>query len=114
MDLTLLLGFSLASVCFTLVFLIKSPVLNVILIVLSIISSNCAASMMFSRYCPSLADTGMVSSATGYLDFMSYMAASASSTLFANAVNTIGWNKLILVWISLMFVKIDRTRTHYH
>ena len=62
--------------------------------------------MMFSRYCPSLADTGMVSTATGYLDFMSYMAASASSTLFANAVNTIGWNKLILVWILLMLVGV--------
>lgn len=106
MDLTLLLGFSSASVCFTLVFLVKVPVLNVVLLVLSIISSNCAASMMFSRYCPSLADTGMVSTATGFLDFMSYMAASASSTLFANAVNTIGWNKLILVWILLMLVGV--------
>ena len=62
--------------------------------------------MMFSRYCPSLADTGMVSTATGFLDFMSYMGASAASTLFANAVNTICWNKLILIWILLMLVGV--------
>ena len=64
--------------------------------------SNAAACMLWSRYCPSLIDTGMVSSATGYLDFVSYMAASISSTLFANATTTIGWGGLILVWFGLM------------
>jgi sugar phosphate permease len=44
----------------------------------------------------------MVSSATGFLDFMSYMAAAASSTLFANAVSQIGWGNLILIWCGLM------------
>jgi sugar phosphate permease len=82
------------------------PALNVVLLVFSIISSNCAASMLFSRYCPSLADTGMVSTATGFLDFVSYMSASASSTLFANSVNTIGWNNLILIWVALMLVGV--------
>ena len=60
--------------------------------------------MMWSRYCPSLRDTGMVSSATGYLDFVSYMAAAAATTLFANAVESIGWGNLILVWFALMAV----------
>ena len=65
-------------------------------------ASNAASSMLWSTYCPSLKDTGMVSSATGFLDFVSYMAASISSTLFANAVTTIGWGNLILVWCGLM------------
>ena len=69
-------------------------------------SSNSAATMLWSRYCPSLRDTGMVSGATGFLDFMSYMAASISSTLFANAVEEIGWGNLILVWCGLMIVGI--------
>ena len=44
----------------------------------------------------------MVSGATGYLDFVSYIAASVSSTLFANAVTGIGWSGLILIWFGLM------------
>ena len=70
--------------------------------ILAIISANCAASMLWSVYCPRLKDTGMVSSATGFLDFMSYMAAAISSSIFANAVSTIGWKGLILVWFALM------------
>jgi len=62
--------------------------------------------MLWSRYCPSLRDTGMVSGATGFLDFMSYMAASVSSTLFANAVSDIGWGGLIFVWLLLMLVGV--------
>ena len=48
----------------------------------------------------------MVSSATGFLDFMSYVAASISSTVFANAVSVIGWGNLILVWFGLKFLGI--------
>ena len=80
----------------------KQPVLNIIFMIIAIMSSNCAASMLWSRYCPSLRDTGMVSSATGFLDFVSYMAAATSSTLFANAVSQIGWGNLILIWFGLM------------
>lgn len=102
MDLTILLMFSVSAVSFLLVYLLKAPVMNIILMVLAIMSSNGAATMLWSRYCPSLRDTGMVSGATGFLDFVSYMAASASSTIFANAVSVIGWGNLILVWMGLM------------
>lgn len=101
MDKTILIGFTSATVCFLAVFFIKQPVLNIIFMVLAIMSSNCASSMMWNRYCPSLRETGMVSTATGYLDFVSYMAASAASSLFANAVADIGWGNLILVWFGL-------------
>ena len=43
----------------------------------------------------------MVSSATGFLDFLSYIAAAVSSSAFANAVSGIGWGNLILVWMGL-------------
>ena len=65
-------------------------------------ASNGAATMLWSRYCPSLRDTGMVSGATGFLDFVSYMSAALATTLFANAVESIGWGNLILVWIALV------------
>lgn len=101
-DRVLLLAFSSAAICFTAVFFVRDPAINVVLLVLGILSSNTASSTMWSCYCPSLRDTGMVSGATGFLDFCSYMSASASSLLFANAVDSIGWSGLILVWCGLM------------
>lgn len=106
MGLVVLVAFVSASICFLLVFFVKAPLPNVIIIVLAILSSNIASSIVWIRYCPGLRDTGMVSSATGFLDFVSYMAASASSVLFANAVTSIGWDKLILVWFGLMAVGV--------
>lgn len=102
MDRTVLLAFSGAAVCFLLVYAVKIPALNIVFLVLGVLSSNCASSMVWARYCPSLRDTGLVSSAAGFLDFTSYMAASAASDLFANAVSVIGWGNLILVWMGLM------------
>lgn len=102
MDKTILIMFVTASLFFMSLYLIKQPILNIVFMVIAIMASNGAATMLWSRYCPSLRDTGMVSSATGFLDFMSYMAAAASSTLFANAVSQIGWGNLILIWCGLM------------
>lgn len=102
MDLTILLAFILSAVSFGLVYIVQNPVTNIIMLTVAIMASNCAASMLWSRYCPSLRDTGMTSTATGFLDFVSYMAASASSTIFANAIDAIGWGNLILVWSGLM------------
>ena len=106
MDLTILIAFVSAAACFMPVYLFKHPVFNIVFMILAIMSSNTASTMLWSRYCPGLRDTGMVSSATGFLDFMSYMAASISSTLFANAVSDIGWGNLILVWFGLMLIGV--------
>lgn len=106
MDRTILLSFCSAAICFCLVFLVKTPILNLALLIAAIMSSNSAATMMWSRYCPGLRDTGMVSGVTGFLDFVSYVAAAVASTLFANAVATIGWGRLILVWLGLMLLAL--------
>lgn len=105
-DKTLLLLFSCSTLFFLLTFLVDLPFLNVVFIVLAIMSSNGCATMLWSRYCPSLRDTGMVSSATGFLDFVSYMAAAAANLIFANAATTIGWSNLILVWLGLMILGV--------
>ena len=102
MDKTVLLMFSLSTLFFLGVFFVKFPWVNLILIVLAIMSANGAACMLWSRYCPGLRDTGMVSAATGFLDFVSYMAAALANALFGNAVTEIGWDNLILIWIGLM------------
>ncbi len=106
MDLTILLMFVASAVFFAFVYFVKIPWINITFLVLAIMASNGAATMLWSRYCPSLRDTGMVSGATGFLDFTSYMAAAASSTIFANAVSGIGWGNLILVWMGLMIIGI--------
>ena len=106
MDLTILLMFSLSSVFFFSVFFVSHPVANIVLLVLAIMASNSCATMLWSRYCPSLRDPGMVSGATGFLDFLSYMAAAVSSSVFANAVSGIGWSGLILVWAGLVTLGI--------
>lgn len=106
MDKTILLMFSSATVMFLLTYFVKLPAMNIVFIVLAIMSSNGAASMLWSRYCPSLRDTGMVSSATGFIDFLSYMAAAAANLIFPNAVTAIGWGNLVLVWTGLMVVGV--------
>lgn len=106
MNLTMLIMFTTATIFFMLLYLVKDPVINIVIMVIAIMASAGAATMMWSRYCPSLRDTGMVSGATGYLDFISYMSAAASSKIFSNAVSTIGWGKLILIWAGLMVIGV--------
>lgn len=102
----LLLMFTLSTVSFVCMYFFRVPVVNVALMISGIFFSNCATTILWSVYCNSLKDTGVVSGATGFLDFVSYMAAGISSTLFANAVKTIGWGNLILIWAMLMVVGI--------
>ena len=104
MNLTLFATFTMSALFFLGVFLLHTPVLNVVFIVLAVMSANSAATVLWSMYCPSLKDTGMVSVATGFLVFIGYIASSLSSSLFAKAVDTIGWGKLILVWVGLMAI----------
>ncbi len=106
MNLSVLLMFCSAAVFFLLTYFVPSPVFNMIFIVLAIMSSNGAASILWSVYCPSLRETGRVSSATGFLDFLSYMGAAVANLIFANAVSVIGWGNLILVWLGIMVVGI--------
>ena len=106
MNKTILVAFISATCGFTMVYFLKMPAVNLMQLVFSIVSSNSAATMMWSRYCPSLRDTGMVSGVTGFLDFVSYVAAAVASTLFANAVSTIGWSNLILIWLGLMILGV--------
>jgi len=102
MELTVLLGFIIAAACFLLVYFIPDPTVNVICLALGITANNISASMLWSRYCPSLYDTGMVSTATGFVDACSYTAAAISSKIFANAVGVLGWGNLVLIWMGLM------------
>lgn len=102
MDKTMLLMFSLSTLFFVLLFAVRHPIVNIGLFVLAVMASNAAATMLYSRYCPSLRDTGMVSSVTGFLDFLSYMSAAAANVVFPMLKQSLGWQNLILVWIAII------------
>ena len=106
MDLTWFIVFTLSAVSFLGAYLIKQPVLNIIFMISAILFANCASNLLWSVYCPGLRDTGMVSAATGFLNFTSYMAASISNIIFGNAVSVVGWGNLILIWFILMAVGV--------
>lgn len=102
MNIILLVSFSVAAISFLLLYFVEMPVVNVILIALAVMGSNSASTMLWSKYCPSLRDTGAVSSAAGFLNFLNFIGAAAANYLFAHAVSSIGWGNLILVWFALM------------
>ena len=106
MERATLLLFSASAVFFLLTSITAHSYSNLICLVLAIFCSNGAASVLWSIYSPSLRDTGLVSGATGFLDFASYAAAAAFNLLFADAVSAIGWGGMILVWCGLMLVGI--------
>lgn len=95
-------AFAISAGSFFTMFLVHVPMLNICCLCLALMGQSIVSNLLWSVYCPSLRDTGMVSSATGFLDFLSYAAAGAANILFANAINTIGWGNLILIWGSLM------------
>ncbi len=103
---TVLCMFSVSTAAFLLMFLWKQPVFSVAMLTLALVANGGAATMLWSTYCPSLEATGLVSTATGYLDFMSYMGAAAANLIFSNAVAAIGWGWLILSWAGLMGIGV--------
>ncbi len=101
MDKTVLIMFIATAAFFLLTYFVMHPIFNIAFIVLAIMAANGAATILWSVYCLRLRDTGLVSSVTGYLDFLSYMAAAIANIIFANAVTAIGWGNLLLVWVGL-------------
>ena len=108
MDKTVLTMFASAAIGFTLTYFVSATYINVVLIVLAIMSSNGAATMLWSRYCPSLRDTGIVSGVTGFLDFLSYMAAATANIVFPFLIEKQAWpwDQVVLIWLSLMLVGV--------
>ena len=98
--------FILSAVFFVATYFVENRMLNIAFITLAVLASNGAATILWSIYCPSLKDTGVVSTATGYLDFLSYMAAAAASSIFSTVVTAHGWGPLVLVWAGIMVVAI--------
>ncbi|MBQ4612967.1 MAG: MFS transporter, partial [Clostridia bacterium] len=104
MNLAAMVYFAVAALAFLAMYPIKEPFANITLMIVGILAANCASTILWSCYCLSLRDTGLVSGATGFLDFSSYMAASIASSMFPKLLPSIGWQGLILVWFALMAI----------
>lgn len=101
-----LIFFSVAAVFFVTSCLIVTPVINIAFLIAAIMASNAAATMLWSVYCPSLRDTGLVSGIVGFLDFASYSAAALASLLIPYLVSAIGWRNILFVMAGLMVIGV--------
>lgn len=99
---TNLVSFMVGAICFFLMCFAKNAWVNVVLLIFALLGGNIASSMLWNVYCPSLRDTGMVSTATGYLDFISYIGGAIANIAFSNAVTYIGWRPLLAIWGAMM------------
>ena len=102
MHLCILIFFSVSAVFFGILYFVTNPILNVVIIILAIMASNASATMLWSVYCVSMRDTGMVSGITGFLDFLSYTAAALGSLLIPEISAAVGWRNTMLFAVGLM------------
>ena len=101
---TLILMFAIAFAFFVGTLFITHSIINIVFMVVAIMASNAAATMLWSVYCPSLRDTGFTSGATGFLDFINY-AAAGIFTLFIGAIlGVIGWSGILIILVGLMLI----------
>ena len=104
MHLCPLLYFAVSSLSFLVLYFITNPILNIAIMVVAIMASNASATILWSVYCPSMRDTGLVSGVTGFLDFLSYSAAALGSLLIPKIAAVIGWGNMPLVLLGLMLL----------
>lgn len=104
MHLSPLVFFSFSALCFGALYFVPSeyPILSIVVMVMAIMSSGASATMLYSVYCPSLRDTGLVSGITGFLDFLSYIAAALATMAIPHIVGNIGWRNTLLIAFGLM------------
>jgi len=106
MHLCPLIFFSVSALCFGTLYFVTAPVLNIVMLAVGIMASNACATILYSVYCPSLKDTGLVSGITGALDFLSYISAALASLIIPKAVTGIGWKNTLLLPLALMILGI--------
>ena len=95
-------SFLASGILFILMLFTKNVFINVSLFFVSLLVSGFASAMLWSVYIPSLNSTGKVSSANGVLDCAGYVGAAAANLIFANVVDMINWNGVIVIWAILM------------
>ncbi len=113
MHISALLFFAVSAVFFCLTCFVPHPIANIAMLVIAIMASNAAATMLWSVYCPSLRDTGLVSGITGFLDFLSYSSAALASLLLSRLIGVIEWRWILLIMVGLMTLGVILCLPHF-
>ena len=80
---------------------IKIPYINIMFLLLGQMSIGISSALLWSIYIPLQREGGMVSTINGVFDFSGYLFASFTNIIFANVIGKLGWNSVIILWISL-------------
>jgi len=84
----------------------KGMILNLAALFFASAAMTGACNMIFSFYILRFIDTGKISGITGFLDFSSYVSASAASILFSSLVPNLGWNFIVGIWAVTTFIGV--------
>ena len=102
-------SFFLSTVCFLLLIPVKNAYANLVLFLLAKCGYGWAGAMMWTFYCRGFQSVHRVAFVVGFLDFVSYLFSAIGSVLFSQAIATIGWVSLIIVWAAIMVFGIVST-----
>jgi sugar phosphate permease len=103
------IGFALSAFFFLLMQAFTSPVLNVLLMILALMSMSLTSAMLWSIYIPGLGKTGRASSVNGVLDCAGYIAAALANLVFGAVSAMKNWNIVLLLWASIGIVGVVAT-----
>lgn len=100
--------FAYSTLMFAVIFFLngKYMVINMIALFTASAAMTGACNVIFSFYVLRFADTGKLSGLTGFLDFTSYVSASAANVLFSSLLTKYGWNMIVSVWTATTLLGI--------
>lgn len=98
--------FAISAVSFLGVFFIEARWINILLILLALASVRLSSTLLWSVYIPDQAESGLVSTLNGFLDFSGYVAATLANLLFSFTVAFVGWGGIVLMWCALALLGI--------
>lgn len=92
--------FSFATVMFAIMYFgnKNAMLLNLIALFAASAAMTGACNIIFSYYILRFANTGKISSITGFLDFASYVSASGANILFSKLLSSFDWNFIVAIW----------------
>ncbi len=95
-------SFFAATLFFIGVLFVSNRYINIFLFLLSLVSVSCASTLVWNVFIPKQAESGVVSTINGVLDFSGYAMSAAANMIFSFAADRIGWDGIIIMWIIMM------------
>jgi len=101
--------FAISTLMFGFMIFAGNKWLNLAFLFVALLAISMASTLLWSIYIPSLGKTGRVSSINGVIDGVGYVAAAVSTTLFATAMENVGWSLVIVMWVIVAAVGVAAT-----